>query len=500
MIPRKPATIGILFGIFLAALDSTLVVTALPTIVSDFKRVDLYFLPIAVAMIVSTISMPVFGRLSDLYGRKRFHFAGIILIIIGSALCAFAWSMPSLIAFRALQMVGAGALMPLSFTMIADLYPLEERAKMQGAISGVWGLAALLGPPLGGFITSVLDWRGVFWVTLPLGVVSMVIIHRVWQDPPRKPRAAKPDVPGAVLLVLASAALLGAFSLARLPHVGWTSIYVIGLFAATAAFVAGLVVVERRAHDPFMAVELFRNRLFWAGTLCSSLLAADMFSAIAHLPLFVQSVIGGSPMKAGMVLTPMMLAWVACSAMGGMLVMRLGYRMLALAGSALATIGYFLLCRMDASATWGQAAAGATVLGAGLGCVMAPLLIAAQNAVAKARLGAATSLTQFSRSMAGALGVAVAGTAMAATLAGYLAAHPNIGYTPDQIIHPVVRAEVPFKESRILRGIMAESLKPVFRIGLGVAAVAFLAALLLPGGRARDLRSAEATRTPGSPP
>jgi EmrB/QacA subfamily drug resistance transporter len=499
MTNRKSATIGILFGIFLAAMENTVVVTALPTIVSHFKQVGLYFLPIAIAMIVSTITVPVAGRLSDLYGRRRFHLAGILFFIVGSCLCSAAGSMEQLVAFRAIQAVGVGALMTLSFTMIADLYPLEERAKMQGMIGGVWGLAALMGPPLGGLITSVFHWRGVFWVPVPLGVISLVIIQKVWKDPPRKPRAAGPDVPGAVLLVVASAALLGAFSFASRGS-AWTSPAVLGLLAVAVALVPVLAVVERRSHDPFMAVDLFRRRLFWTGTLCSALLAADMFCAIAYLPLFVQSVAGASPMKSGMVLTPMMLAWVTCSSAAGFLLLRLGYRFLAMGGSLLAVAGYFLLARMDASSTWGQAALASTVVGAGLGFVMAPLLIAAQNSVGRERLGSATSLIQFCRSMAGALGVAIAGTVMAATLVGYLAAHPNIASTPDEIVHPVMREKVPFKESQILRGIMAESLKPVFRIGLGVAVLAFLAALLLPGGRARDLRSAEAIRTPDSPP
>ncbi|HTF58174.1 MAG TPA: MDR family MFS transporter [Planctomycetota bacterium] len=498
MTSRRSATVGILFGIFLAAMENTVVVTALPTIVSHFKQVGLYFLPIAIAMIVSTITVPVAGRLSDLYGRRRFHLGGILFFIVGSCLCSAAQSMEQLVVFRAIQAVGVGALMTLSFTMIADLYPLEERAKMQGLIGGVWGLAALMGPPLGGLITSVFHWRGVFWVPVPLGVVSLVIIQQVWKDPPRKPRAAGPDVPGAVLLVIAAAALLGAFSFAS-RGLSWTSPAVFGLLALAVALVPVLAMVERRSHDPFMAVDLFRKRLFWTGTLCSALLAANMFCAIAYLPLFVQSVAGASPMKSGMVLTPMMLTWVACSSAAGFLLLRLGYRVLAMGGSLLAVVAYFMLSRMDAVSTWGEAAIGSTVLGAGLGFVMSPLLIAAQNSVGRERLGAATSLIQFCRSMAGALGVAVAGTVMAATLVGYLKAHPNIGFTPDQIVHPVIREQVPFKESQILRGIMAESLRPVFSIGLGVAVMAFLAALLLPAGRARDLRSAEAIRTPDSP-
>ena len=494
MTPRKRATIGILFGIFLAAMDSTIVISALPTIVSEFNHVELYFLPISIAMIVSTISVSIIGRLSDHYGRKRFHTVGVLMFTVGSCLCSIAPSMAWLVAFRAVQAAGQGALMTLSYTMIADLYPLEERARMQGSIGGVWGLAALIGPPLGGYITQKFGWPFVFWATLPLGLISLAIIRRVWIDHPRKD-APQPDVPGAVLLALASASLLGAFALVRHPDIDWQSPMVLGLMAAAAGLTLALVFAERRAKDPFMAVDLFRNRLFWTGTLCSSLLAADMFCAFAYLPLFVQGVMGANQMMAGMVLTPMMLAWVACSATGGFLLMRVGYRRLAIGGCLLSTLAYYLLSRMDAASTWGEAARAGAVLGAGLGFVLTPLLIAAQNSVGRDRLGSATSLTQFCRSMTGAIGIAVAGAIMATVLAE----HAGVRIDPDQIVNPELRKSIPPDVAKEMRVVIADSLRPVFTFGMAAAALAFLASLLLPAGRARDLRSAEAIRTPDSP-
>ncbi|HZL71142.1 MAG TPA: MFS transporter, partial [Planctomycetota bacterium] len=253
MTPRKRATIGILFGIFLAAMDSTIVITALPTIVSEFNHVELYFLPLSIAMIVSTISVSIIGRLSDQYGRRLFHTLGVLLFTVGSCLCSLAPSMEWLVAFRAIQAAGQGALMTLSYTMIADIYPLEERARMQGSIGGVWGLAALIGPPLGAAITHLAHWRFVFLATLPLGFASLAIIRKVWVDPPRRADAPRPDVPGAVLLALASASLLGAFSLVRHPDVDWHSPWVLALGGAAAVFAVALTIAERRSHDPFMA-------------------------------------------------------------------------------------------------------------------------------------------------------------------------------------------------------------------------------------------------------
>jgi EmrB/QacA subfamily drug resistance transporter len=490
--PRKRATLGILFGIFLAAMDSTIVMTALPTIVSEFNHVELYFLPISIAMIVSTIAVTVVGRFSDRYGRKRFHLIGIAFFTIGSALCSLSNSMEMLVSFRAIQAAGQGALMTLSYTMIADLYPLEERAKMQGSIGGVWGLAALLGPWLGGMITEKFGWEFVFLATLPLGFISLAIIQKHWVDRPRTGPAAKPDVPGAVLLALASACLLGAFALVRHPEIDWTSPLVFSLSVGAVVFAALLVLVERRSKDPFMAVDLFRNRLFWTGTLCSSLLAADMFCAFAYLTLFAQSVIGSKPMMTGMVLAPMMFAWVACSATGGFLLLRVGYRSLAIAGSLLSMIAYLILGRLGVGSSWAAAAGAGALLGAGLGFVLTPLLIAAQNSVGSGRLGSATSLTQFCRSMTGAIGIAIAGAIMGSIIASH-------GLDPDAVVNPVLSKELPPEVARSMRGVMEDSLRPVFMFGLVAASLAFLSALLLPAGRARDLRSAEAARTPDSP-
>jgi EmrB/QacA subfamily drug resistance transporter len=450
-------------------------------------------------MIVSTISVTVAGRLSDIYGRRRFHAFGVLLFTVGSCLCAAAPSMLWLVAFRAIQAAGHGALMTLSYTMIGDLYPLEERAKMQGSIGGVWGLAALFGPPLGGYLTGHVHWRVVFLATLPLGLASLFIIRRHWVDAPRPAATARPDMPGAVLLALASASLLAAFSLVRHPDIDWASPAVLGLSGLAAFFAIVLAVVEQRTRDPFMAVGLFRTRLFWTAALCSSLLATNMFLAFFYLPLFVQGALGGTPMKAGWVITPMMLAWVACSITGGHLLMRVGYRRLAIVGTLLASGGYFFLGRMDAGSSWVQAAGAAALVGAGLGFVLTPLLIAAQNSVARDRLGTATSLTQFTRSMTGALGVAVAGALMASVLVALLAGRPDLHVDPDHVINPELRKSIPPATAEIMRGVIAQSLQPVFRIGLAAALLAFLAAWLLPAGAARDLRSAEAIRTPDSP-
>ncbi|MBI4564940.1 MAG: MFS transporter [Planctomycetes bacterium] len=492
VIRRRPATVGILIGIFLAAIEATVVGTAMPTVVSDLGGVELYFLPISIYMIAATVMVPIFGRLSDLYGRRVFHFAGILLFLVGSVLCAFSTSMPALVLFRGIQGIGAGALMPLSFTMIADLYPLEQRARMQGAISGVWGVAALVGPSAGGLITHALGWRWVFLVNVPFGLLSMAIVRLTWKDPPRQRRSASLDIPGAMLLMLASASLMAAFGLAGQGS-AWTAPEVLTLLAASVGWLALMAAVERRAKDPFLSYGLYRRRIFWTANLCGAFAAIMLFCVTSYLPLFIQSVIGGTPKDAGLVLTPMMMTWVAISTMSGFLLLRFGYRKLSIAGTALCAVAFALLGRMEAATTWSEAATAVTFLGAGLGCVMAPLLIAAQSSVSQEKLGAATSLTQFSRTMAGALGVAVMGTLMSSALNLRLAERSDLG-TVDAVVHPLKRQRLSPERADTLRHIMADALHPVFLTGLAAAILGFGSALLLPAGRARDLaRPADST-------
>src|SRR5262245_41834852 len=261
---RRMATAGVLVGLFLSALDGTVVATALPKILDDLNGFRIYFLVTAVFMLCQTVSMPIWGRLSDMYGRARFHLLVVALLVGGSMLCGFSRTMGCLIGFRALQGLGAGGVMALSFTMIADLYELEERARVQGAISSVWGVAALVGPLLGAWIThhTAWQWRGIFYLNLPVGVVAATLVQASWKD--RHERAGgKADIPGAVLLAAASAALLAAFGAAG--REGWLSPFALGGYAAAAIFASLLVVVERRRPDPFLAYDLYRSRLFSTG-------------------------------------------------------------------------------------------------------------------------------------------------------------------------------------------------------------------------------------------
>lgn len=479
---RARATAGILIGLLLAALDGTVVATALPRILDELSGFDLYFLPATVFMLCQTVSMPLWGRFSDLYGRARLHLLAVAVLVTGSVLCGLSRTMGALVAWRAVQGVGAGGLMALSFTMIADLYELEERARMQGAISSVWGVAALFGPLLGGWVTRVWSWQGVFYLNVPVGILSAALVQASWD---RRPRGAseRPDLAGALLLALASALLLAGFGIAG--REARLSPAAIGAFAGAFALAAALVAVERRRPDPFLAYDLYRNRLFAAGAATGVCAMTALLTAVMHVPLLVAGVLGRSLEAGGYMLTCMMAPWMVCSALTRPLLARFSYRALAVAGMGLAGAAYALLATFTPAAGVGRVVAAMLVLGAGLGLTVAPLLIAAQNAVPRDRLGAATSLTQFTRSMGAALGLAVMGGILTSAFGGR---------EPEGIIK--FRAHMDPEMLRAAVAPLATGLRHVFRCAAGICALGVLLAFAIPPGRAGDL-SAGAPPAPG---
>jgi EmrB/QacA subfamily drug resistance transporter len=475
---RKRATIGILVGLLLAALDGTVVATALPKILEDLKGVQFYFLPNALFMLCQTISMPIWGRLSDLYGRRRFHLLAVTILVTGSVLCGFSFRFPFpmafLVGFRALQGVGAGGLMSLSFTMIADLYDLEARAKMQGAISSVWGIAALIGPALGSWMTEKWGWPYIFFLNIPVGLVAAVLVRISWMERPALGKG-RVDVAGAVLLALASTTLLAAFGMAGTR--GWTHPHTVMAFSAAFFLLGLLFLVERRRSDPFLAYDLYRNRLFTTGALTGVCAMVCMFGSIMHVPLLVAGVLHGSLLAGGNMLTCMMFPWMVCSALTKPLLRKFSYRTLAMAGMVFAGGAYLLLARVDTESSLGPVIGAMCLLGTGLGLTVAPLLIAAQNAVPKDRLGTATSLTQFTRSMGSAVGLAVMGTLFLA---------PFEGKEPEGVLG--YRITDPAKLKAQLAPLVT-GLHHVFLFASVAAVLGILLAIAIPAGKAAELKA-----------
>ena len=472
---RKAATIGILVGLLLSALDGTLVATALPQILEDLNGFTVYFLPNALFMICQTVSMPLWGRLSDLYGRRRFHLVAVLILVAGSVLCGLSRSMTSLVAFRALQGLGAGGLMSLSFTMIADLYDLEERAKMQGAVSSVWGIAALIGPLLGSWMTQTFGWPSIFFLNIPVGMITAIMVQSTWQDRPATGKG-KVDLAGAVLLTLASLALLIGFQFAG--HEGWTRPHALESFGAAAALIVALVLVERSKADPFLAFDLYKNRLFSTGAATGVCAMICLFSAIWHVPILVTGVLRHSLAKGGLMLTCMMLPWMVCSALTKPLLKRFSYRTLAIGGMILAGAAYGMLSRVGMGGSLVPVIVAMVILGTGLGLTVAPLLIAAQNAVSKDRLGTATSLTQFTRSMGSAVGLAVLGTLFLA---------PFGGKEPDGLIDFKVKRDPAQLVAMVAP--LVQGLRHVFIATIGFTVLGIALALSIPAGKAAELKA-----------
>lgn len=481
---RKLATLGIMACSFLAAMDTMAVGPALPSVVADVGNVKLYFLVFCVYLVASTVTVPIWGRLSDSYGRLRFLVIGVLLFLAGSVLCGQARSMVGLVVFRGLQGIGAGALMPLGFTMLADMYDLEERAKMQGLLSSVWGVASIVGPIIGGFLTETWSWRAVFYINVPVGGVALGLIVTGWHFEPERRTDHRQDLLGAGVFTAAMTALLTGLALLGRREFGWHDPRVVGCLAGGLAGVPLTLWIEARHPEPFIDLTLFRNRVFVGAAATGFFAGVCLFAISAYGPLFLQGVVGTDAKWAGLALTPMSLGWVVCSSSAGFLLLHLGYRVLAVAGGLLICTGYWLLTGLGPDATWSRCAMMFGLVGCGLGCLMAPMLIAVQNAVPRPQLGAATSLTMFLRTIGGSLGLAVMGVLFAARLGPLEEA---IGFPVEAAVGLATREGLAAPVRAQLQTALAGSIQRVFTVGLGAAALVLLATCLVPRGRAQAL-------------
>jgi EmrB/QacA subfamily drug resistance transporter len=510
-LPRRIVVLGVMLGIFLAAMESTVVATAMPTVVASLGGLRVYSWVFSAFLLTSTVTMPLWGRLSDLLGRRPTYLTGIVLFLIGSALSGLSQSMGQLIAFRALQGVGAGALITIGMTLVGDLYGLERRARMQGYFSGVWGVAALVGPALGGFLADHLSWRWVFYINLPFGALAAVAIAWGLAEPVGRRRKVAIDVLGTALFAVAITSLiLGLVEGGR--AASWLTPQVILPLATAALGLALFVAAERRAAEPLIPLELFRGPMVRAAVATGFLSGMAMFGAISFIPLYVQAVVGATATQAGFVLTPFVLAWVTFSVLSARVVLRVGYRGVVITGMATLTAAFFLLSEWNQQLTRLVAVRDVIFAGAGMGMVMVPMLIAVQNAVPRRDLGIATSTVQFFRTIGGAVGVAVMGATMAHRLQGELGAALAAGRGtalaaelerlvahPDLIVSPLTREALSPAVLAHIRLALASALHGVFVVGLVVALLALASAFLVPSGRARDLaRAEEAAESPRS--
>jgi EmrB/QacA subfamily drug resistance transporter len=454
----RRAVMGVMLSIFLGAMESTVVATAMPKVVGSLGGLHMYSWVFSGFLLTSTVTMPLWGRLSDLFGRRAMYLTGLTIFLVGSALSGLSRTMVELIAFRMLQGLGAGSLITIGMTIIGDLFKLERRAKVQGYISGVWGVASLVGPLLGGLLTDFVSWRWVFYINVPFGVIAMWLIGSALPKGRPTDRVPVVDYAGIALFATGVSALL--LGLVEVGRVGaWGGLDVLGPLAVAVVALGAFVAVERRAREPIVPLGLFGNRIVLAAIITGFLAGMAMFGAISFVPLFLQNVSGASATLAGFVLTPFVIGWVVLSATSARLVLRIGYRIVVVSGMICLALAFVLFTRWDASLTPATAMRDALLAGVGMGLTMVPMIIAVQSAVPRSELGVATSLTQFFRAVGGAIGLSVMGAVMA------------------QRLH----AGLP----------MVEALHDVFMVGLVICVAAVAAAFLVPPGRAQELARAE---------
>jgi EmrB/QacA subfamily drug resistance transporter len=471
---RWVVTVGVMTGMLLAALEATIVGTAMPTIVAALGGLAHYSWVFSAYLLTSTVTVPVWGKLSDLFGRRRLFQAGVFVFLVGSALCGFAQTMTQLIVWRAVQGVGAGALVPLAMTIIGDIFTLEERAKMQGLFSGVWGISSVFGPLVGGFVTDQLSWRWVFWINIPVGIAAAALIGIALKEPKRESRPSI-DYAGAAVLTLAMTMLLLVLGEGSDPRL-LLQPRNLALMAAIVVLLAAFVRIENRAADPVVPFALFRNPVVTVAIVVGFLAGIAMFAAITFVPLLAQGVFGATATEAGTFLTPLMLSWVLASIVGGRLLIRISSRSLVLIGLGLMLAGFCALATFTRDTPRLVMIVELILIGAGLGVTMLILLIASQHAVPRAQLGITTSLNQFSRSMGGALGVAVLGALLAAGLAEF-------SQDPNALVNPEARAKIAPEELRALQGALEGTLRTIFWTCAAVVALALAAAFRMPRGK-----------------
>jgi EmrB/QacA subfamily drug resistance transporter len=445
---RWAVTAGLLLGIFLAALEATVVSTAMPTVVAHLGGLDRYSWVFSAYLLTSTASVPLWGRLSDLYGRRPVYLAAIALFLVGSMLAGVSQSMLQLVLFRAVQGLGAGGLIPLALTIIGEIYTLAERTRMQAVFSSVWGVSSIAGPLVGGFITDVISWRWVFYLNLPIGVLAAFVVHRTLPDRARD-REVTVDWLGGTLLFVSTTTLLVALSEISL---GWAAL-------ALASMVA-LAYVERAAADPILPFGLFRNRTVAVSTVVGFLTGMPLFGAIAFIPLLVQVTTGGSATSSGQILTPIYLTWVLASIVAARLLLRVGVRVATVAGTAAMFTSLVALPFLAVGSSRSWLFADMALMGTGLGFAMLSLLLAVQHSVSRTELGVATSLNLFARSIGGAVGVAAMGAILATGLGGSARIAPTslagtglAGLSPELRLRLIVSLQRAFAGGAIAAGL-----------------------------------------------
>lgn len=453
----------------LAALDNTIIGTAMPTVVASLGGLSLFSWVFSIYLLTSTVALPIFGRLSDLFGRRNMFVVAIWIFTGASALCGFSTSMVFLIAARGLQGIGAGGTFALAQAVFGEVFPPHERGRMQGYLAAVWGVSALIGPLIGGLIVVSLGWRWTFFVNIPVGVAANYLLVIGLTGLASEGTRRRVDYAGTACLLVSIIALM--LSLLEVGQVGRP--FGAGTLAGLVIFLiftALFLWIESRVHEPILPLGLFAHRIFTTTTVCLFLSGVAMFGAVSFIPLFVQGVLGGTAIQAGTVLTPTTLSWTVGSALGGRLLNRLGYRTLAVTGMVSLTTGYFLFTRLGAGSSLLHAAESGAILGLGMGLITVTTVVAVQTAAPPGQIGVVSTMPFFFRNIGATIGVAIMGTILNAHITGAGGGPVSLG-----------GAEASFQTLPAeLRGHLAEGIRAAFLFGFTAVTLGVPVSLLVP--------------------
>lgn len=482
-----------MLGMALAALEATAVASAMPTAIGEMGGVEQLSWVFSAYLLTSTTTVPLYGKLADLYGRRRIYHVAVVLFLLGSALSGAAHSIGQLILFRAIQGLGAGGVQPVALTLIGDIFTLEERGKMQGLFSGVWAVASLLGPYLGGVVTDAISWRWIFYLNVPLGIASSLILERYLKEEPAGRHAHRLDILGTLLLTAAVTLLL--LGLVEGPGAwGWGDPRTLALLCGAPVAFAVFLWQERRTPEPMLPLDLFRERLIAVASAGNALIGVLLYAITAYVPMFAQGVQGGTAIDAGTMLTPILVGWPIASTLSGRMLKRVRYRQMLFAGGLLMIAGGGILARADATTGKLSIWASMLILGLGLGFTSMPYLLGVQSAVPWRQRGVATSTVQFFRTIGGAVGVAILGALFNSLLASRLRGLPGPALNAHAVnaaLDPGLRAHLSPSALSHLSAAMLRGLQGVYLVLAAVCAVTFFLAFLFPQGSAASLAHRE---------
>lgn len=407
---RTLLIIGLIIAMFFAALDGTIVGTAMPRIVGDLGGLSMMTWMTTAYLLTSTTVVPIAGKLSDMLGRRSVYVTGLIIFMVASALCGTATTMTQLVLYRALQGIGGGVLMPMAMIVIGDIFTGAQRARFQGVFGGIFGLASVIGPQIGGWIVDSLNWHWVFFINLPVGIIATIFIS-MGIKAKKHTGPIEIDFAGMITMIIGIVSLLLGLSFGGKDY-AWDSWQEIGLFALAVAGLVSFVFVERKAKEPILPMHLFKSRIFTPLNLIGFFMSIGMFGAITFVPFFMQGIVGVSATQSGMIMTPMMVSLIITSIIGGQIVYKIGMKTQIIFGMIIMAVGFWLLTTLSMETTQFVAISYMAIIGMGMGFVMPTLTLALQEAFPPSELGIVTASSQFFRSIGGTFGITVLGAVM----------------------------------------------------------------------------------------